>query len=58
MLYEFYAGRAAMVGFFMAYVVDSLTEVGLVYQMSALFAAKVIVYSCGQSTSNTQERGF
>lgn len=31
-----YAGRAAMIGFFMAYLVDSLTGIGLVDQMGNL----------------------
>lgn len=32
-----FTGRAAMVGFFMAYLVDSLTGVGLVDQMGNFF---------------------
>lgn len=40
--YEFYAGRAAMIGFFMAYLVDSLTGVGLVDQMSNFFCKTLL----------------
>ena len=35
-------GRAAMVGFFMAYFVDSLTGVGLVDQMSNFFCKTLL----------------
>jgi len=38
----FYAGRAAMIGFFMAYLVDSLTGVGLVDQMSNFFCKTLL----------------
>eukprot|EP01018_Ginkgo_biloba_P019726 Gb_09006 [translate_table: standard] len=34
---ELLNGRAAMIGFFMAYLVDSLTGVGLVDQMNSVF---------------------
>uniref|UniRef100_A0A453N3J0 Uncharacterized protein n=1 Tax=Aegilops tauschii subsp. strangulata TaxID=200361 RepID=A0A453N3J0_AEGTS len=37
-----YAGRAAMVGFFMAYFVDSLTGVGLVDQMGNFFCKTLL----------------
>ncbi|KAM3379718.1 light-harvesting complex-like protein 3 isotype 2, chloroplastic [Capsicum galapagoense] len=37
------AGRAAMIGFFMAYFVDSLTGVGLVDQMGN-FACKTLLF--------------
>ena len=37
-----YAGRAAMVGFFMAYLVDSLTGVGLVDQMGNFFCKTLL----------------
>jgi hypothetical protein len=36
------AGRAAMVGFFMAYFVDSLTGVGLVDQMGNFFCKTLL----------------
>ncbi|KAG5070076.1 hypothetical protein JHK85_002453 [Glycine max] len=36
------AGRAAMIGFFMAYVVDSLTGVGVVDQMSNFFCKTLL----------------
>ena len=36
------AGRAAMIGFFMAYFVDSLTGVGLVDQMSNFFCKTLL----------------
>ena len=39
---EFYAGRAAMIGFFMAYLVDSLTGVGLVDQMGNFFCKTLL----------------
>jgi hypothetical protein len=39
---DFYAGRAAMIGFFMAYLVDSLTGVGLVDQMSNFFCKTLL----------------
>lgn len=43
MLYiVFYAGRAAMIGFFMAYLVDSLTGVGLVDQMGNFFCKTLL----------------
>lgn len=35
-------GRAAMIGFFMAYLVDSLTGVGLVDQMSNFFCKTLL----------------
>lgn len=38
----FDAGRAAMVGFFMAYFVDSLTGVGLVGQMGNFFCKTLL----------------
>lgn len=41
-LYELYAGRAAMIGFFMAYFVDSLTGVGLVDQMGNFFCKTLL----------------
>ena len=37
-----YAGRAAMIGFFMAYFVDSLTGVGLVDQMGNFFCKTLL----------------
>jgi hypothetical protein len=40
--YCVYAGRAAMVGFFMAYFVDSLTGVGLVDQMGSFFCKTLL----------------
>lgn len=40
----FSAGRAAMVGFFMAYFVDSLTGVGLVDQMGN-FVCKTLLFA-------------
>lgn len=36
------AGRAAMIGFFMAYFVDSLTGVGLVDQMGNFFCKTLL----------------
>nr|GMC80689.1 light-harvesting complex-like protein 3 isotype 2, chloroplastic [Ipomoea batatas]GMC87259.1 light-harvesting complex-like protein 3 isotype 2, chloroplastic [Ipomoea batatas] len=39
---ELLNGRAAMVGFFMAYVVDSLTGVGLVDQMGNFFCKTLL----------------
>ncbi|XP_059276885.1 light-harvesting complex-like protein 3 isotype 2, chloroplastic [Lycium ferocissimum] len=39
-------GRAAMVGFFMAYFVDSLTGVGLVDQMGNFFC-KTLLFVAG-----------
>ena len=43
MLYiVFCAGRAAMIGFFMAYLVDSLTGVGLVDQMGNFFCKTLL----------------
>lgn len=39
---EFYTGRAAMIGFFMAYLVDSLTGVGLVDQMGNFFCKTLL----------------
>ena len=41
-LYKILAGRAAMIGFFMAYVVDSLTGVGLVDQMGNFFCKTLL----------------
>ncbi|KAK6146393.1 hypothetical protein DH2020_020262 [Rehmannia glutinosa] len=41
-LHELYAGRAAMIGFFMAYFVDSLTGVGLVDQMGNFFCKTLL----------------
>jgi hypothetical protein len=38
----FYAGRAAMIGFFMAYLVDSLTGVGVVDQMGNFFCKTLL----------------
>ena len=38
----YHAGRAAMIGFFMAYVVDSLTGVGVVDQMSNFFCKTLL----------------
>lgn len=38
-----FAGRAAMIGFFMAYLVDSLTGVGLVDQMGN-FSCKLLLF--------------
>ena len=40
--FEYNAGQAAMIGFFMAYLVDSLTGVGLVDQMSNFFCKTLI----------------
>lgn len=37
-----YEGRAAMIGFFMAYLVDSLTGVGLVDQMGNFFCKTLL----------------
>ncbi|KAJ8763719.1 hypothetical protein K2173_003501 [Erythroxylum novogranatense] len=39
---ELLNGRAAMIGFFMAYLVDSLTGVGLVDQMSCFFCKTLL----------------
>ncbi|XP_020217652.1 light-harvesting complex-like protein 3 isotype 1, chloroplastic [Cajanus cajan] len=39
---ELLNGRAAMIGFFMSYVVDSLTGVGVVDQMSNLFCKTLL----------------
>lgn len=39
---KLFAGRAAMVGFFMAYFVDSLTGVGLVDQMGNFFCKTLL----------------
>ncbi|CAN1333840.1 Light-harvesting complex-like protein 3 isotype 1, chloroplastic, partial [Linum perenne] len=39
---ELLNGRAAMIGFFMAYVVDSLTGVGLVDQMGNFFCKSLL----------------
>ncbi|KAJ0807952.1 hypothetical protein HanLR1_Chr00c0912g0781451 [Helianthus annuus] len=41
-LKRYFAGRAAMVGFFMAYFVDSLTGVGLVDQMGNFFCKTLL----------------
>lgn len=41
-LHHIHAGRAAMVGFFMAYFVDSLTGVGLVDQMGNFFCKTLL----------------
>ncbi|KAH6554581.1 hypothetical protein KP509_1Z323500 [Ceratopteris richardii] len=41
----YFAGRAAMIGFFMAYVVDSLTGVGLVDQTSNFFGKLLLFIS-------------
>lgn len=41
-LLEYHAGRAAMIGFFMAYLVDSLTGVGLVDQMGNFFCKTLL----------------
>jgi hypothetical protein len=40
-----YIGRAAMIGFFMAYFVDSLTGVGLVDQASNFFCKTLLFIS-------------
>lgn len=41
----FYAGRAAMIGFFMTYLIDSLTGVGLVDQMNNFFCKSLLFVS-------------
>uniref|UniRef100_M4D846 Uncharacterized protein n=1 Tax=Brassica campestris TaxID=3711 RepID=M4D846_BRACM len=52
---ELLNGRAAMIGFFMAYFVDSLTGVGLVDQLGNFFCKRAFVRGCGWSSLHPQE---
>ncbi|TKY55507.1 hypothetical protein E2542_SST19922 [Spatholobus suberectus] len=52
---ELLNGRAAMIGFFMAYLVDSLTGVGLVDQMSNFFCKTLLFIAVVGSTSDPKE---